>query len=399
MTQQPERDPNIQIRYEKISKLAEMGKKIDQKMKNSVQHLNDFMSLGLKTEDPFEFKRAVAEVNHIIKLATEYQTIITRAHEIAEGDMQEQDIQSDPATIQGPPSQSTSNTLKVPPIQRKPSPASMGMQEQEYTQGGSGQYMASKCKCGHPRADHWKDGGCSKCDCVYFKNSLKEYRAIALTPLGNVKAFEILAESAQEAILLIRQQHPAWEIQRVFLREESPSGKSDKPDPKAEDPKKKKKKDYPSWWDKIDTGDVLDKGGKPGDYMEEEKQSPQDVLYCNDCKYTFIRGKAGRCPSCKGKNLTVKQPYWNKEQEDPFADDAEAIDKAPGQGAKGWYENIMGRIVVDRGKAPRRSWKLQPGGEGTIKMVPLNHRTPDHEMSVKDFWQAVKQGQLIFRQQ
>jgi len=112
--------PIQKMRYEKISKLAEMGKRIDQSMKNSIQHLNDFLSLGLKTEDPFEFKRAVAEVSRIIKLATDYQKIITRAHEIAEGD-DDQGFEAQMA-----PQQQLPVTR-----QAKPSPVSAGMQEKK----------------------------------------------------------------------------------------------------------------------------------------------------------------------------------------------------------------------------------------------------------------------------
>ena len=72
-------------RYEKIKQLAELGKKIESQINNSLSHLNAFMNLGVKTEDTFEFKRAVAEIHRIQKLTTDYGMVITKAHETAEG--------------------------------------------------------------------------------------------------------------------------------------------------------------------------------------------------------------------------------------------------------------------------------------------------------------------------
>jgi hypothetical protein len=74
-----------EIKNDKIKKLAELGKKIEEQIQNSLTHLNAFMNLGIKTEDTFEFKRAVAEIGRILRLTTDYQTVITKAHEIAEG--------------------------------------------------------------------------------------------------------------------------------------------------------------------------------------------------------------------------------------------------------------------------------------------------------------------------
>ncbi len=72
--------------YEKIKKLAEVGEKIKQQIDNSFSHLEAFFSLGTKTRDDFEFRRAVAEVARVQKLMADYQVIITSAHEMAEQD-------------------------------------------------------------------------------------------------------------------------------------------------------------------------------------------------------------------------------------------------------------------------------------------------------------------------
>jgi uncharacterized Zn finger protein (UPF0148 family) len=70
--------------FEKIKQLAELGKKIEQQVQNSLSHLNNFMNIGTKTEDAFEFKRAVAEIGRIQKLVADYNTVLVKAHELAE---------------------------------------------------------------------------------------------------------------------------------------------------------------------------------------------------------------------------------------------------------------------------------------------------------------------------
>lgn len=76
----PSEDP-----YERIKKLGELGKKIESQIHNSLTHLNSFLSIGTKAQDSFEFRRAVAEIQRIQKLATDYGSVITKAHEIADG--------------------------------------------------------------------------------------------------------------------------------------------------------------------------------------------------------------------------------------------------------------------------------------------------------------------------
>ena len=83
-------DDENQMKYEKIKKLAELGKSIEQQVQNSLTHLNGFLGLGIKTEDSFEFKRAVTELSRIQKLTADYSKIVVKAHEIAEGNGAEQ---------------------------------------------------------------------------------------------------------------------------------------------------------------------------------------------------------------------------------------------------------------------------------------------------------------------
>ncbi len=83
-------DDENQMKYEKIKKLAELGKSIEQQVQNSLTHLNGFLGLGIKTELSFEFKRAIAELGRIQKLTADYSKIVVRAHEIAEGNDSEQ---------------------------------------------------------------------------------------------------------------------------------------------------------------------------------------------------------------------------------------------------------------------------------------------------------------------
>lgn len=70
--------------YDPIKQLIATGEKIEIRINSSLQHLKAFISLGSKVKDPFEFKRATAEISRIITLATDYQKIITAVHENAE---------------------------------------------------------------------------------------------------------------------------------------------------------------------------------------------------------------------------------------------------------------------------------------------------------------------------
>ncbi len=73
-----------QDQYKQIEKLIHVGEKIESRINLSLQHLKSFMNLGNKVRDPFEFKRAIAEIKRIITLATDYQTLIISIHENAE---------------------------------------------------------------------------------------------------------------------------------------------------------------------------------------------------------------------------------------------------------------------------------------------------------------------------
>jgi len=83
------------MKYDKIQKLYDLGQKIKQQADNSFTHLEAFLSLGLKVRDTFEFKRATVEISRIQKLINDMNTVIIRAHEIAEEPSEVSEVETD----------------------------------------------------------------------------------------------------------------------------------------------------------------------------------------------------------------------------------------------------------------------------------------------------------------
>ena len=159
--------------YEKIKQLAEVGEKIKQQIDNSFSHLTAFLSLGTKTRSDFEFLRATKEIGRIQKLTSDYQVIITKAHEMAEQDskQEQQNLQQQ----ENPRLQSKEVVQKQQPIVKKDN-----LQESKGITYG-----------------------------------------IILDDSGKIKNVEHIAKDEQELKIYLKKNYPLYEVKKIIVLKES----------------------------------------------------------------------------------------------------------------------------------------------------------------------------------
>lgn len=234
-------------KFEKIKKMQELGERIHGQINNSFEHLNAFMSLGTKTRDTFEYKRAVAEIHRIQKLTADMATLVTQAHEAAEAEPEitpSQYNSEQMANMAQPPRSRIVN----PNPQGKPSPHGMGMQEYK-RYGGDPFWLTAKygqCKKCHAdltgkKAFYYpknKSAFCEKCgeaesnkfdaaahdEDAYGMGMGENKYGVVMESYGSFKTVDVVAKSATEALLRVRKANPAWEVKKVITLQEGVFG-------------------------------------------------------------------------------------------------------------------------------------------------------------------------------
>lgn len=292
-------------KYSKIEQLQELGEKIHGQINNSFEHLNAFLSLGLKTRDSFEYKRAVAEIQRILKLTGDMAKVISRAHKTAEAEPE----------IQESPYDSAQMAQMAAGRQPKPSPASMGMQE-----------------------------------------SLRNKYGVILEHFGSIKNVDVKAKNASQALLIVRKYNPAWSVKRIIMLE-SGMGRlamdiEDAAHTVGKDPKKIAR------FIKTSGGDYFAYKNVPIDFLEKaakdwlaNSQTAVSKDYAELINKTPGQGARDWYDEAVVDNpLALRKDVLEYSDDD---DDAELINKAPGQRAKDWYEE------ADAPK-PEKITKIEP---------------------------------------